>query len=106
MSTCFIYSSISLTKSLVNKISDWLSFIIMSILTAFPPPLCPSMSFLYDVRNVKQQLYAKRISLVNVVRLGGGGGEDAHQKTFSYMLNSRNRELVQCEKPFCGKFEG
>ena len=49
------------------------------------------MPFLYDVRSVKLQLYAKRISLV----MGGGGGKHL-SKTFSifYMLNSKNTVFI------------
>ena len=47
------------------------------------------MPFLYDVLNVKPQLYAK--GLVRS-RGGGGGGGKHFSKTFSisYMLNSKN----------------
>ena len=47
------------------------------------------MPFLYDVCNVKLQLYAKGL----VWSRGGGGGGKHFSKTFSifYMLNSKNR---------------
>ena len=50
------------------------------------------MPFLYDVCNVKLQLYAKGL----VWSRGGGGGEEGEStsvKLFSifYMLNSKNR---------------
>ena len=47
------------------------------------------MPFVYDVCNVKLQLYAKGLAWSR----GGGGGGKHLKKTFSisYMLNSRNR---------------
>ena len=46
------------------------------------------MPFLYDVLNVKPQLYVKGL----VWSRGGGGGGKHFSKTFSisYMLNSKN----------------
>ena len=61
----------------------------LSILTSFPPPVTNSV-LLYDVLNVKPQLYVK--GLVWSRGGGGGGGGEHFSKTFSisYMLNSKN----------------
>ena len=53
----------------------------LSILTSSPPPPWPIMPFLYDVLNVKPQLYVK-----GLVWSRGGGGESTSEKLFLFPI--------------------
>ena len=62
--------------------------VFLSVLTAPPSPPWPIMPFLYDVWNVKPQLFAK-----GLVWSRGGGSTSVKLFSIFYVLNSKNGVL-------------